>query len=133
MIADASGESLRRTLEGGAYLIKPNMREFSELLGKKIHDEADLEAAAQSLAVGTAFARPSEGEPPSAAAVGAQAVGRLLLAYVPFGIWPAKAQEELRTALVTRQDGRWADAPLHAFAMAPHAALLPVVEATAPG
>lgn len=92
-------------------------------------EAAAWQAAAQSLAVGTAFAQPSEGEPPSAAAVGAQAVGRLLLAYVPFGIWPAKAQEELRTALVTRQDGRWADAPLHAFAMAPHAALLPVVQA----
>lgn len=49
VIVDASGEELRQALHGGVYLIKPNMHEFSELVGKEINDESELEAEAKKL------------------------------------------------------------------------------------
>jgi 6-phosphofructokinase 2 len=49
VIVDTSGEALRQALRRGVYLIKPNMREFSELVGKEIKDEPELEAEAKKL------------------------------------------------------------------------------------
>ena len=49
VIVDASGAALRQAMNIGVYLIKPNMREFSELVGKKINDETELEAEARKI------------------------------------------------------------------------------------
>ena len=40
---------MKSALEEGVYLIKPNVREFSELVGKDIREEAQIKAAAQHL------------------------------------------------------------------------------------
>lgn len=39
MIIDVSGEALAEALKEGVYLIKPNVREFRELVGKNIKEE----------------------------------------------------------------------------------------------
>jgi 6-phosphofructokinase 2 len=49
VIVDVAGEALKKALEEGVYLIKPNIREFGELVGKKIHEESQIKAAAQQL------------------------------------------------------------------------------------
>jgi 6-phosphofructokinase 2 len=49
VIIDVAGEALKKALEEGVYLIKPNIREFGELVGKKIHEESQIKAAAQQL------------------------------------------------------------------------------------
>jgi len=38
-----------KTIEEGVYLIKPNIREFGELVGQKISEESQIKAAAQQL------------------------------------------------------------------------------------
>ena len=45
LVLDSSGEALRRALEVGAYLIKPNRGELERLLGRALDDPAALEAA----------------------------------------------------------------------------------------
>jgi 6-phosphofructokinase 2 len=42
LIVDSSGEALRKALGEGLYLIKPNLREFSELIGKKIKNQDQI-------------------------------------------------------------------------------------------
>ncbi len=49
VIVDASGEPLERALEQGVYLIKPNVREFRELVGKDIKEESQIKAEAQDM------------------------------------------------------------------------------------
>jgi 6-phosphofructokinase 2 len=47
VIIDVSGKAMKSALEEGVYLIKPNVREFRELVGKDIREEAQIKAAAQ--------------------------------------------------------------------------------------
>lgn len=46
---DASGEALARALQEGVYLIKPNIREFRELIGKEMKDQSQIKAEAQKM------------------------------------------------------------------------------------
>jgi len=48
-IIDASGETLDQALKEGVYLIKPNVREFRELVGEDIKEEAQIKAEAQKM------------------------------------------------------------------------------------
>lgn len=47
MVVDTSGEALRAATEPGVYLLKVNMREFGQLIGREIRDEADQEEEAR--------------------------------------------------------------------------------------
>jgi 6-phosphofructokinase 2 len=42
LVLDASGEPLRRAIEGGVYLLKPSLREFEELTGESGCEESRL-------------------------------------------------------------------------------------------
>ena len=46
---DTSGEALRKVVETGVYLIKPNLRELSALAGKELLSEQEITAAAEAL------------------------------------------------------------------------------------
>lgn len=46
VIIDTSGEALNRALREGVYLIKPNIREFRELVGQDIKEESQIKAEA---------------------------------------------------------------------------------------
>jgi 6-phosphofructokinase 2 len=48
-IIDASGEALEEALKEGVYLIKPNVREFRELVGKDVKEESQIKAEAQKI------------------------------------------------------------------------------------
>ena len=48
-IIDVSGEALEQALQEGVYLIKPNVREFRELVGKDIKEESQIKAEAQKM------------------------------------------------------------------------------------
>jgi len=48
-IIDASGEALEQALQEGVYLIKPNVREFRELLGEDIKEESQIKAEAKKM------------------------------------------------------------------------------------
>ncbi|MFZ2964924.1 MAG: 1-phosphofructokinase family hexose kinase [Rhodoglobus sp.] len=48
-VVDASGPALRAALDEGVYLIKPSLRELSELIGTALGSEQDQVAAAQQL------------------------------------------------------------------------------------
>jgi 6-phosphofructokinase 2 len=49
VIVDGSGEPVRLAAREGVYLLKPNMREFQQLVGQEVTDEADIEAAAREI------------------------------------------------------------------------------------
>lgn len=49
VILDTSGEPLKRALEEGVYLIKPNLSEFINLIGKELKDETCIIKEAQKL------------------------------------------------------------------------------------
>ena len=49
VIIDVSGEALEEALKEGVYLIKPNVREFRELVGKDIKEESQIKAEAQKM------------------------------------------------------------------------------------
>ena len=49
VIIDVSGEAMKKALREGVYLIKPNVREFRELVGKDIKEEAQIKAEAQKM------------------------------------------------------------------------------------
>ncbi|RJQ48851.1 MAG: 1-phosphofructokinase family hexose kinase [Desulfobacteraceae bacterium] len=49
VIIDVSGEALEEALKEGVYLIKPNVREFRQLVGKEIKEEPQIEAEAQKM------------------------------------------------------------------------------------
>jgi len=48
-VIDVSGEALEKVLKEGVYLIKPNIREFRELVGKDIKEESQIKAEAQKM------------------------------------------------------------------------------------
>ena len=48
-IVDVSGKPLQAVLDEGVFLIKPNVREFKELVGKEIKEEAQIKAEAQKM------------------------------------------------------------------------------------
>jgi len=48
-VLDASGTPLARALEARVYLVKPNLRELSELCGRKLEDEAAQIGACREL------------------------------------------------------------------------------------
>lgn len=50
LVVDTSGEPLRRSLEAGVFLVKPNLRELSSLAGRPLESDADIERAAAELA-----------------------------------------------------------------------------------
>lgn len=49
VIIDVSGEALEEALKEGVYLIKPNAREFRELVGEDIKEESQIKAEAQRM------------------------------------------------------------------------------------
>jgi 6-phosphofructokinase 2 len=49
VIVDASGEALKLAMQEGVYLIKPNVREFRELVGGEIKEESQIKAAAKTI------------------------------------------------------------------------------------
>jgi 6-phosphofructokinase 2 len=49
IIVDTSGTPLKRALDAGVYLIKPNLREMRELTGRSMEREADCIAACRQL------------------------------------------------------------------------------------
>lgn len=49
VIVDTSGAALRRTVQAGVYLIKPNVRELRELSGENLESDADIERASRKL------------------------------------------------------------------------------------
>ncbi|MDO9583501.1 MAG: 1-phosphofructokinase family hexose kinase [Desulfomicrobium sp.] len=48
-IVDVSGTALKEALEEGVFLIKPNVREFREMVGKDIIEESQIKAEAQKM------------------------------------------------------------------------------------
>jgi 6-phosphofructokinase 2 len=46
VIVDTSGEALKQALQEGVYLIKPNYREFRDLVGRELKEESQMEAEA---------------------------------------------------------------------------------------
>jgi 6-phosphofructokinase 2 len=48
-IIDVSGKALKAALEEGVFLIKPNVREFRELVGKEVKEETLIKAEAQKM------------------------------------------------------------------------------------
>jgi 6-phosphofructokinase 2 len=46
VIIDTSGDALNRALQEGVYLIKPNYREFRDLVGEDVKEESQIEAEA---------------------------------------------------------------------------------------
>jgi 6-phosphofructokinase 2 len=49
VLLDTSGDALKRALDSGAYLIKPNLRELSNVTGRDFDSDHDIVAAAQGL------------------------------------------------------------------------------------
>ncbi|WP_318779661.1 1-phosphofructokinase family hexose kinase [Desulfomicrobium macestii] len=48
-IVDVSGKALKEALDEGVFLIKPNVREFRELVGEEIKEESQIKAEAQKM------------------------------------------------------------------------------------
>ena len=48
-IVDVSGKALKEALEEGVFLIKPNVREFRELVGEEIKEESQIKAEARKM------------------------------------------------------------------------------------
>ncbi len=48
-IVDVAGEALEEALKEGVFLIKPNVREFRELVGEHVTEEAQIKEQAQNL------------------------------------------------------------------------------------
>jgi 6-phosphofructokinase 2 len=49
VILDTSGTPLRQGIDGGVYLIKPNIRELSELAGRDLLEDAEIREVARGL------------------------------------------------------------------------------------
>jgi 6-phosphofructokinase 2 len=49
LIVDTSGDALREAVEAGVYLIKPNVAEFQDLIGRELSDEQQQEEAGRDL------------------------------------------------------------------------------------
>ncbi len=52
VIIDVSGEALEQAIQEGVFLVKPNVREFRELVGQEMGEESQIRAAAQELVRG---------------------------------------------------------------------------------
>jgi len=52
LIVDTSGEPLRLVSRAGVYLLKPNVRELGDLVGKPLRDESQLEESAMAIVEG---------------------------------------------------------------------------------
>jgi 6-phosphofructokinase 2 len=48
-IVDVSGKALKEAIEEGVYLIKPNVREFRDLVGEAVKEESQIKAEAQKM------------------------------------------------------------------------------------
>ncbi|HEX6115032.1 MAG TPA: 1-phosphofructokinase family hexose kinase [Geminicoccaceae bacterium] len=48
-VLDSSGEALKRALEAGVYLVKPNLRELESVVGRSLRKPAEQEEAASQL------------------------------------------------------------------------------------
>jgi len=48
-IVDVSGQALKQALEEGVFLIKPNVREFRELVGEEIKEESQIKEEARKM------------------------------------------------------------------------------------
>ena len=48
-IIDVSGKALKAALQEGVFLIKPNVREFRELVGKEVKEETQIKAEAKKM------------------------------------------------------------------------------------
>ena len=46
-IVDVSGKPLKQALEEGVFLIKPNVREFRDLVGEEIKEKSQIKAEAK--------------------------------------------------------------------------------------
>jgi 6-phosphofructokinase 2 len=46
VVMDASGEPLKLALREGVFLVKPNIREFRELVGEDVKEESQIKASA---------------------------------------------------------------------------------------
>jgi 6-phosphofructokinase 2 len=49
VILDTSGPPLHQGIQGGVYLIKPNVRELSDLVGKELLEDAEIREVARGL------------------------------------------------------------------------------------
>jgi len=49
IVVDTSGEPLKKAVEEGVYLIKPNIRELKDLIGEDVEDEEKMKQAAIKL------------------------------------------------------------------------------------
>jgi len=49
VVTDVSGEAMKKALREGVHLIKPNVREFRELVGEEIKDESQIKAEARKM------------------------------------------------------------------------------------
>ena len=49
LVVDTSGPALRRALEAGVYLTKPNLRELAQLAGRPVDDDAAIDAVLTEL------------------------------------------------------------------------------------
>ena len=49
VIIDVSGEPLHAALQEGVFLLKPNVREFRELVGEEVKEESQIKAAARKI------------------------------------------------------------------------------------
>lgn len=49
VVIDVSGEALKLALQEGVFLIKPNVREFRELVGSDIKEESQIKVAARKI------------------------------------------------------------------------------------
>jgi 6-phosphofructokinase 2 len=52
VIIDVAGEALEQAIKEGVFLIKPNVREFRELVGKEVKEEAQIKTEAQKMVQG---------------------------------------------------------------------------------
>lgn len=51
LVLDTSGEALRRTLDAGIYLVKPNLRELESIAGRSLSSAREQEEAARELVI----------------------------------------------------------------------------------
>lgn len=49
VVVDTSGEALRQAVQGHVYLVKPNVRELQQLVGRELTNEQEQGAAAQRI------------------------------------------------------------------------------------
>lgn len=48
-IVDSTGDALRAAVDAGVWLLKPNLRELSQLVGRDLEDDSQIRAAAREL------------------------------------------------------------------------------------